>query len=104
MTRPVKQPTREQIRNAFEWTARWHSGGAYIGEADLSDHAAQVLGGHAYTLIATGAREWRRRNTTTNGGQRISWLDIQADPAYHAHAKHNNDRTDCAYCAPVGAA
>jgi hypothetical protein len=67
MTRPVKQPTREQIRNAFEWTARWHSGGAYIGEADLSDHAAQVLGDRAYTLIATTARDWHHRNTT-NGG------------------------------------
>jgi len=62
MPQPVKSPTREQIRGAFEWTARYHSGGAHIGEPDLSDRAAEVLGDRCYTLLADGARDWQQRN------------------------------------------
>jgi len=62
MPQPVKSPTREQIRGAFEWTARYYSGGAHIGEPDLSDRAAEVLGDRCYTLLAHGARDWQQRN------------------------------------------
>lgn len=57
----MAKPTPQQIKDAFEWTACWASGGTDHLDPDQSTQARRILGDNAYEVIVTTARAYGRR-------------------------------------------